>query len=195
MRHPRFGLQNRCQVFDKIIDISVRAFCSAEVILTISVSAANAVLIDRGATTLETSTRLEWLDLTVSQARSFDDVAGQFGAGGDFAGWRHATFSEATALFAANGFPDGYNSTQSATAIFERIQPFGQTYLDSFGGITQWGAFGNFDDIRSRTNAALQGFAGFRQVVASAGPTPNFDTAEILGDNFVTNIQAAIYGH
>ncbi len=44
-----------------------------------------------GSITIDTDTGLEWLDWTESTNRSYNDVSGQFGAGGDFEGWRHAT--------------------------------------------------------------------------------------------------------
>ena len=49
--------------------------------------------------TRDTATGLDWLDLTESILRSFNDVAGQFGAGGDFEGFRYAIKTEITSLF------------------------------------------------------------------------------------------------
>lgn len=51
--------------------------------------------------TFDASTGLEWLDLTVTEGRSFDDIVGndgtdELGPGGDFEGFRHATGSEVT---------------------------------------------------------------------------------------------------
>ncbi len=38
-----------------------------------------------GAITLDTTTGMEWLDLTASTGRSYNEVASQLGVGGDFA--------------------------------------------------------------------------------------------------------------
>ncbi len=47
---------------------------------------------------------LEWLDLTESTNRSYNSVIGEFGAGGDFAGFRYADVTELTLLFSQAGF-------------------------------------------------------------------------------------------
>ena len=48
-------------------------------------------------------TGLHWLDWTMSTNRAFSDVNGQFGAGGDFEGFRYATFAELDLLLLGNG--------------------------------------------------------------------------------------------
>jgi len=47
-----------------------------------------------GAITSDTQTNLDWLDVSLSQGRSFLDVTNELGAGGDFAGFRHASIAE-----------------------------------------------------------------------------------------------------
>jgi hypothetical protein len=64
-----------------------------------------------GAVTRDNATGLEWLDLTFSTNRSFEDITGvngpnQLDAGGDFAGWRYATVPEIRSLFVDAGIPD-----------------------------------------------------------------------------------------
>ena len=93
----------------------------------LSFSPAQAILIDNGSMTLDTGTGLEWLDLTESINRSFDNVSGQFGAGGDFAGWRHANFAIVSTLFVNAGFPDGCDVSPASPDMFQAIQLFGQT--------------------------------------------------------------------
>lgn len=41
--------------------------------------------------TTDTVSGLDWLDVTLSVNRSYNDVSSQFGVGGDFEGWRYAT--------------------------------------------------------------------------------------------------------
>lgn len=52
-----------------------------------------------GAITLDTTTGLEWLDLTVSTDLSFNFVSSQFGVGGQFFGFRYAINSEIGSLW------------------------------------------------------------------------------------------------
>lgn len=53
--------------------------------------------------TLDTDANLELLDITLSTNRSFNEVSSQFGPGGDFEGFRHATPSEVEGFFSAAG--------------------------------------------------------------------------------------------
>lgn len=55
-----------------------------------------------GALTRDTDQGLDFLDLTLSQGRSFNDVSSEFGVGGDFEGFRYATIDEYIQL--ANNF-------------------------------------------------------------------------------------------
>jgi len=73
-------------------------------------STANATLIEvdfntagDGLLTFDTDTGLEWLSPALSIDRSFDEISTQFGAGGDFEGFRHAVTDEVIALFAEGG--------------------------------------------------------------------------------------------
>lgn len=59
---------------------------------------ANATVIDRGDYLTDTTTGLDWLDVTKSDNLSYDFVSNQFGSGGMFEGWRYATGGEFNAL-------------------------------------------------------------------------------------------------
>lgn len=56
--------------------------------------------------TLDTATGVRWLDVDLTADRSFDDVAGQLGPGGEFEGYRHATVDEIMTLWVNAGIPD-----------------------------------------------------------------------------------------
>ena len=117
----------------------------------LSATPAAAILIDQGTTTLDTDQNLIWLDLTESTNRSYNDVAGEFGAGGDFEGWRHATIAEVANLFTNAGFAPN-QSTQSATPtqiadMSSLVNLFGPTFSAPgpiSGELTE--AFGFVDD-------------------------------------------------
>lgn len=60
--------------------------------------------------TLDMDTGFEWLDLTSSTGRSYDDLIGndgtnEFNTGGDFNGFRYATTAEITQLWINAGIP------------------------------------------------------------------------------------------
>ena len=81
----------------------------------------NAAIIDNGTFTTDTSTGLDWLDVTASQGRSYDDVGTQFGSGGDFNGWQFATTAQLVTLVV--------NATGLATT--EIANPYGYVLSDS----------------------------------------------------------------
>ena len=94
---------------NNLFSTTLRIFSVAGAAVFLSFSPAQAILIDNGSMTLDTGTGLKWLHLTESINRSFDDVSRQFGAGGDFAGRRHANFAKVFTLFVNAGLPDGHD--------------------------------------------------------------------------------------
>ena len=58
----------------------------------------HATIIDHDTYLTDTATGLDWLDVTASLGLSYTYVSSQFGAGGQFAGWRLATGDEFNAL-------------------------------------------------------------------------------------------------
>lgn len=63
--------------------------------------------------TLDTDTGLEWLDLTKSTNRSFNDVSNELGVGGNFAGFRYATIDEINTFWANAGIPNIESFTEA----------------------------------------------------------------------------------
>ena len=66
-------------------------------------SSANAALIDNGDITTDTISGFEWLDVTLTAGKSYDYVSSQFGAGGQFEGWRYASSAELSGFFDSAG--------------------------------------------------------------------------------------------
>ena len=58
-----------------------------------------------GSITRDTDTNLEWLDVPFSEGDTFVDVAGEFGSGGEFEGFRHANAAEFETLVLNAGIP------------------------------------------------------------------------------------------
>lgn len=71
-------------------------------IFSLFASPASAAFIDYGTYLSDEATGLDWLDVTASVNRSYKDVAAQFGAGGDYEGYRFATITEFRALISGN---------------------------------------------------------------------------------------------
>jgi hypothetical protein len=99
-------------------------------ILTLSVTVANAALIDNGDYTTDTNSGLNWLDLTLSLSRSYNDVEANLSTGGDFAGWRFATGLEVINLWASFGITSPVAlSSRTYKAKYEG----GRLFLDLLG--------------------------------------------------------------
>ncbi len=102
-----------------------------------------AALIDQGITTLDTDSGLRWLDLTGTANRSFTDISGQLGLGGEFEGYRYASSAEVQS-FIANagiiGFQNGFNdfNFQPISDLLNLLGgPLSQsTFTTQSGGIT-----------------------------------------------------------
>lgn len=91
-----------------------------------------------GSITLHEETGLEWLDLTATQGRTVDDVLGvdgtnEFAAGGDYFGFRHATFDEVMGMQA--GFGITYNLSSFDHAVGQQNASIAAMvdYMDFFG--------------------------------------------------------------
>ena len=81
--------------------------------------------------TFDTTTRLEWLDLTETGTRSYDDMLVGLGPGGEFAGWRYATLAETLNMFNANFDPGAIvpvSPVESAAAV-----PIVEAFFSFFG--------------------------------------------------------------
>ncbi len=78
--------------------------------------------------THDTHTNLEWLDIPLSQGRSFADVAGEFGPGGDFEGFRYANIADLETLVLNAGI-SGINRriTGDFTSVTNLINLLGPT--------------------------------------------------------------------
>lgn len=74
--------------------------------------------------TLDTNTGLQWLDVTLTTNRSYNDIAGQFGSSGDFAGWRHAQGNELVTLFGNAGLPAAFGGVDLGSGFDDEILAF-----------------------------------------------------------------------
>lgn len=92
------------------------------------------VVFGADSVTLDTGTGLRWLDVDISVNRSFNDVSGQFGAGGDFEGWRYATGAEVLNLIVSNTVPLAGSPTPGSLTVgsaSDFIVTLGPTFIES----------------------------------------------------------------
>jgi hypothetical protein len=73
---------------------------AAAALVVMCSSVAEAAFIDSGIYLTDTTSGLDWLDLTASVNRSYNDVTSRFGSGGLYDGWAYATGNQFDALIA-----------------------------------------------------------------------------------------------
>ena len=151
---------------------SVRGMCGILLSWTVSCSVfavlmpANDVVFGVASITRDTDTGLEWLDVPLSQARTYLDVAGQFGPGGDFVGFRHATGDELVQLFTNAGIPN-INSAASAANVVAAT-----ALLDLVGATALQGSnpevFGFLSDVGLDPDSRFNGELAFVDIGVDA---------------------------
>ena len=72
----------------------------------------SAEIVDLGKITRDTRTGLDWLDLTETNHRSYEDISNKFDVGQEFEGWRYASGQEALTVWSSFGV-----TTPSTTPI------------------------------------------------------------------------------
>jgi hypothetical protein len=105
---------------------------SCAVVFSFISMSSQAALVDNGTVTHDTVSGLDWLDLTLSADRSYNDVSVNFGVGGDFEGYRYATETEITAFFDSAG---GIGPYQGET------HPVNESWIDDI--LQMWGITGD----------------------------------------------------
>ena len=80
-------------------------------ILALWAVSANAVLIDHGTYTTDTQTGLDWLDITATANRSYNEISQLFDSGEEFQGFRYASVNDFITLVAnAGATPEPWSS-------------------------------------------------------------------------------------
>lgn len=91
---------------------------------------------DRGDTTVDLQTGLEWLDLTITSNRSYNDVLNDIsGEGGTFSlsdRWRYATMQDIKTLFSSTFAPDFNGSYYKVIDQEKQVADFIGLYSDTF---------------------------------------------------------------
>lgn len=111
---------------------------------------ASAALIDNGNTTIDTATGLEWLDLTLTQGQSYNNIVIDGFGGYAVQGYVHATTEQLCGLFGSLG-DDMTGCTDATNNVLNIIEQSTATTLTNYLGVTfsdptNSGAYGLFDD-------------------------------------------------
>lgn len=102
-----------------------RLFGTVFVCLSLSSFNVTAAIIDNFTYTTDTTTGLDWLDLTATAHMSYNDVSAQLGVGGALEGWSYATRAQISDFWDAFGGDSTYYngwSTQN-NGLFDVIAP------------------------------------------------------------------------
>ena len=78
--------------------MTIKSVLLTVILLVFSINT-NAALIDKGIYTTDTSSGLDWLDLTETSGLSYRNVSSELGAGGIYDGWVYATSSQVVTLW------------------------------------------------------------------------------------------------
>ena len=121
--------------------------------------------------TRDENTNLEWLDVTLSTNISYSNIITQFGAGGAYEGWRHATADEVVSLWLSGGIPVSLMGTGFQSSLSVPVQN-----LQDLVGVTASGPLN-----RDQTLAVIQDF-GLGDGPPSAGSRYVWTISLDLGD-------------
>jgi len=105
------------------------------------VQQSNASIVDSGTFFTDTTSGLDWLDVTASINRSYNDINSQFSVGGDFEGWRYATGTQLNTLIenhtgASIIDPIPSSITYPNGTLAELVSYFGSTFEHSIAKFT-----------------------------------------------------------
>ena len=126
--------------------------------------------------TRDTDTGLDWLDVTLSVNRSFNDVSDEFGAGSDYEGFRFATGPEVITLFDHARLILNDEGPDVSQPILDFISlvgsaPFGEGVVSG----------GRYDDTVDGVDPDLVGSARVSDVLV--GPVDTLVFVRIVPDN------------
>lgn len=129
-------------------------------------ASAASILLDQGLTTLDPGTQLEWLDLSQTQGKSYNEVAAGYG-GYTSSGWRFATREELSQLFTDAGGGGTYPETTITTGNNPTYETalrlallLGTTDIGSSADILTFSGLGYLADFRV-SSSGIEHFVGF----------------------------------
>lgn len=161
-------------------------------------SSAQAAIVDHGIYLTDTVTGLDWLDVTTTAGKSYNQVFAQLGSGGAYDGWRYASGDEFNALIGSwtGATPavygvvdqeldkiDGLVALLGDTLDYSFLIEYGKHSSNEYGNDIRY-TFGMLSDSPSLPGYCFHWIAG----ISDADISPY----QFLQDNSVAH--AAMYG-
>ena len=122
-------------------------------VMSVPMLDAHSAIIDYGTYFSDTQSGLNWLDVTATVNRSYNDISSQFGSGGEFSGWRYASRNEFNDLLTtwtgvslqSEGRTETTGTSPSVDGL---VELFGSTldslWIERFG--ETWDSANGFDE-------------------------------------------------
>ena len=174
------------QTFSVFTILSACTVCPAALVST------NDASFGPNSFTRDTATGLEWLDVNFTDGMSFQNVSAQLGAGGTFAGLRHATAAELNQLTLNAGINPAVLPLLNYTPVrnFEALVG-GPTGVQSLGGggINIGSLTVTYGMTADVTGAATRNYGGVNWTsgILGSGPSgagiPNFGSQSVSTGN------------
>lgn len=145
---------------------------------------------DDNLITRDTSSRLEWLDLTETNGLTYNYVSSQFGSGDTYEGFRYATYNETQQLFTnfrlplENSITPRVNMLESIEQIISYMGDVMNEYDPAYNGVS-----GLVDSIPNSVSAHYRLGAYHRNDRSEDGLETLIDS----GSHYVLDSNSAVY--
>lgn len=148
-----------------------------------------------GSLTRDAAQNLDFLDVTFSTNRSFDDVSSQFGVGGDFEGWRYATEQEVLGLLNNWGFSpnlEPFGPDVTSASVFSNGMSQDIRALVELLGVT---IDNTLEDSIATFGATSSFGTGGRRRGIFINATPDGQPDEVRGTSIRNDRVSSLQGH
>jgi len=156
----------------------------------------NAAIIDNGMYTTDTDSGFDWLDLTATSNRSYNDISSQLGVGGEFEGWRYASMTQVAGFFDAfGGNNTAYNLgwTQTNNGLFSAVAQYWGDLYGEYAGYSPGHGYSHF--MTRETNTDYTHNVGLIYDHFTNQFSPTSDLVLIRNDRFTAEMAQAVAGH
>lgn len=177
---------------------STSCFVAAAALLTLfavpshaGLTSANDSLFGADSLTVDPTRNLAWLDLSLTAGRSYNDISGQLGPGGLFAGFRFASPDDVHSLFESAGIPDinqpgdsrYYGTENNAAPALVLIQLLGPSFQRELGGVrlTEIAGLTSQHAIMNRFGVIQLAFAAVREDIIKEPDSKSFGAVFTTG--------------